>query len=614
MTEAKEKYDFGSGEQDFKDNLDRLYEESFQQLKEGSIVKGIIMHVKNNTVLLDLHYKAEGILPKDEFLDTSEVDVGKEVEVYVSSLENEEGLVVLSKRRADKILGWEKINKDYKEGDAVKGKVVKKVKGGLIVNIGVEAFLPASLVGVKGIPELDSMVGKTIDCKIVSINIKRKNVVISRKDFLMAEMGQKKEELLDKFKAGDIVEGIVKNITDYGAFIEIDVVDGLLHISDMSWGRINHPSELLAVGDKIKVKILDIDDERQRVSLGLKQLSADPWEEVSKKFPLSSQIKGKIINILPYGAFVELEPGIEGFIHVSDLSWTKKMRDAHDMFVIGDMIEAIVLSVDLERRRITLGIKQLEQDPWKDIESKYVLDSMVNGKVTGFNEDGAFIEIEEGIDGFISKNDLSWTRRINHAYEILKKGQKLEFKITGINNSFRQLILGLKQLKPNPWPQIEERYKSGTVLNGEVTSVFPFGVFVQLEEDLEGLLHISEVGKKADTLQDIFKPQDKLEVVVLSIDKDKKQIRLTLKDNDSILDAEDKEEILENSILEGEVEDESIDSVQNEEETTEVFSEDLPEEVSSDIEVENGVEIEDTSSEEEIKEDSEDDSDEKKDE
>ncbi len=603
MTEVKEKFDFGSGDQDFKDNLDRLYEESFQQLKEGSIVKGTIMHVKNNTVLLDLHYKAEGVLPKDEFLDASEVDIGKEVEVYVSSLENEEGLVVLSKRRADKILGWEKINKDYKEGDAVKGKVVKKVKGGLIVNIGVEAFLPASLVGVKGISELDAMVGKTIDCKIVSINIKRKNVVISRKDYLMAEMGQKKEELLGKVKAGDIVEGIVKNITDYGAFIEIDVVDGLLHISDMSWGRINHPSELLAVGDKVKVKILDIDDERQRVSLGLKQLSIDPWKDVEEKYSLSSQIKGKIINILPYGAFVELEPGIEGFIHVSDFSWTKKIRDAHDMFVIGDMIEAVVLSVDLERRRITLGIKQLEQDPWKDVESKYTLDSMVSGKVTGFNEDGAFVEIEDGIDGFISKNDLSWTRRINHAYEVLKKGQKIEFKIIGINNAFRQLILGLKQLKPDPWPQIEEKYKSGTTLTGEVTSVFPFGVFVQLEEDLEGLLHISEVGKKADTLQDVFKPQDKLDVVVLSIDKEKKQVRLTLKDKDSISDIKEKDKSLE---------DIDVDSVDVEEDVENLLLEEEATEDPNEAEINN--DVEDVSDKGETEEEPEEASDEKKDE
>ncbi|MDP8253309.1 MAG: 30S ribosomal protein S1, partial [Candidatus Kaelpia aquatica] len=579
MTEGKEKIDISSSEEDFRNNLDRLYEESFQQLKEGSIVKGTIIHIKNNTVLLDLHYKAEGVLSKDEFMDLSEVEVGKEAEVYVSSLENEEGLVVLSKKRADKVLGWEKINKDYKEGDTVKGKVVKKVKGGLIVNIGVEAFLPASLVDIKGIPDLDTMVGKVIDCKIVSINIKRKNVVVSRKEHLMAEMGQKKGELLSKINAGDIVEGIVKNITDYGAFIEIDVVDGLLHISDMSWGRINHPSELLAIGDKVKVKILDVDNEHQRVSLGLKQLSSDPWEDVEKKYFLSSQVKGKIINILPYGAFVELEPGIEGFIHVSDLSWTKKIRDAHELFVIGDMIEAVVLSVDLDRRRITLGIKQLEQDPWKDIESKYVLDSMVNGKVTGFNEDGAFIEIEDGVDGFISKNDLSWTRRINHAYEILKKGQKLELKIIGINNAFRQLILGLKQLKPDPWPQIEEKYRPDTVLEGEVTSVFPFGVFVQLEEDLEGLLHISEVGKESDTLQDGFNPQDKVKVVVLSIDKDKKQIRLTLKDGDKGLDSNNvlkvKEEIevSPEDVSEEEVVIDDSESIQVEDEAKKVSEE-----------------------------------------
>ncbi|HEO63845.1 MAG TPA: S1 RNA-binding domain-containing protein, partial [Candidatus Omnitrophica bacterium] len=391
----------------------------------------------------------------------------------------------------------------------------------------------ASLVDIKGVPDLDSLINKTISCKIVSINIKRKNVVISRKDHLLEEMSQKKQDMLSEINVGDVVEGIVKNITDYGAFIEIDVVDGLLHISDMSWGRINHPSELLAVGDRVKVKILDIDDEKQRVSLGMKQLSADPWQGIEDKYPLNSKVKGKVINILPYGAFIELEPGIEGFIHVSDLCWTRKIRDAHEMFVISDTVEAVVLSLDLEKRKITLGIKQLEQDPWKDIESKYVLDSEVNGKVTGFNEDGAFVEIEDGIDGFVSKNDISWTRRINHAYEVLKKGQKLDFKIIGINKAFRQLILSLKQLRPNPWPQIEEKYKPGTIVEGVITSAFPFGVFVEIEEDLEGLLHISEIDKKSEGSQGGFSPQDRVTVSVVSIDKDKKQIRLALAQDSS---------------------------------------------------------------------------------
>ena len=512
-----------------KKELHDLYEASFKQLKEGTITKAKIIHIKDNIVLLDMGYKAEGILLKDEFLDPQEISIGNEVDVFINSLENKDGLVVLSKRRADKVLGWEKVNTVYKEGDIVTGRVVKRVKGGLIVNIGVEAFLPASLVDIKGVPNLDSFLTKIMQCKIVSINLKRKNVVISRKDYLMQKAGEKKKDFLDKIEPDSVVEGIVKNITDYGAFIEIDVVDGLLHISDMSWGRINHPSELLAVGDKVKVKIIEVDKNNQRVSLGMKQLISDPWEGIETKYPPGSEVKGKVINILPYGVFVELNPGVEGFIHVSELSWTRKIRDAHEMFAIGDIIGAIVLSIDVKRRKLALGIKQLEQDPWKDIEDKFPLDSRITGKIVGFNEDGAFVEVENGIDGFVSKNDISWTRRINHAYEVLKKGQKEEFQIIGINKAVRQLMLSLKQLKADPWPQIEEKYKSGTVVEGEVTSVFPFGVFVQLEEDLEGLLHISELEKSTSAIQDRFAPGDKVKIEVLSIDKEKKQLRLSNK-------------------------------------------------------------------------------------
>lgn len=510
--------------------LDELYESSFKQLEEGSVVKAKIIHIRNNDILLDLGYKSEGIMAREEFLDSEEIKVGNEVDVFIISLENEDGLVVVSKKKADKIIGWEKINRDYRENDVVTGKVVKKVKGGLMVNIGVEAFLPASLVDIKGAPDLDSLIGKTIKCLIISINIKRKNVVVSRKDYLIQEMEEKKDDFLSKIQAGDIVEGIVKNITDYGAFIELDVVDGLLHISDMSWGRINHPSELLAIGERVKVKVLDVDRENQRISLGLKQLNPDPWEGIEKKFHIGSKVKGKITNILPYGAFMELEPGVEGFIHISDFTWFRKFRDAHEMFAIGDVVEAVVLSLEPEKRKMSLGIKQLEQDPWQDIESCYPLDSKVSGKVIGFNEDGAFVEVEGGIDGFIYKNDISWTRRINHAYEVLKKGQKLEFKVVGINKAFRQLILGLKQFRPDPWPQIEEKYKPNTLLEGKVTSVFPFGLFVELEEDLEGLLHISEIEKKSLRLHERFAPGDKIKVKVLSLDKDKKQIRLTRRD------------------------------------------------------------------------------------
>ncbi|HDL09814.1 MAG TPA: 30S ribosomal protein S1 [Candidatus Omnitrophica bacterium] len=527
----EEKKDFNAGlEEKEGSELDKLYEASFKTLEEGSIVKGRIIHIRNNDVLLDLGYKAEGIVSRDEFLDPEEVRIGNEVDVYVVSMENDEGLVVLSKRRADKILGWEKITTEYKEGDVVTGKVVKRVKGGLMVNIGVEAFLPASLADIKVGIDLDSLVGKTIKAVIVSINTRRKNVVISRKDYLIQEMERKKTQVLERLKPGDVVEGIVKNITDYGAFVEIDqLLDGLLHISDMSWGRLSHPSEILAVGDRVKVKVLEVDKEEQKVSLGLKQLTPDPWEDIDKKYPPGTKVKGKVTNILSYGAFIELEPGVEGFVHISDFSWTRKIRDAHEVLAIGDVVEAVVLSIDKERRRISLGLKQLEKDPWQDIESRYPLDSKVTGKVVGFNEDGAFVEVDDGIDGFIYKNDISWTRRINHAYEVLHRGQKLEFKVIGINKAFRQLILGLKQLRPDPWPQIEEKYKPGTIVEGKVTSVFPFGIFVQLEEDLEGLLHISEIERKPGKLQERFAPGDTIKVMILSLDKEKKQIRLTRK-------------------------------------------------------------------------------------
>jgi len=581
------------GDEDVKKELHDLYEASFKQLKEGTITKAKVIHIKDNIVLLDLGYKAEGILLKEEFLDPQEISVGNEVDVFINSLENKDGLVVLSKRRADKILGWEKINTVYKEGDVVTGKVVKRVKGGLIVNIGVEAFLPASLVDIKGVPNLDSFLNKTMQCKIVSINLKRKNVVISRKDYLMQEAGEKKKDFLDKIEPDSVVEGIVKNITDYGAFIEIDVVDGLLHISDMSWGRINHPSELLAVGDKVKVKILEVDKDNQRVSLGMKQLTSDPWDGIETKYPLGSEVKGKVINILPYGVFVELSPGVEGFIHVSDISWTRKIRDAHEMFAIGDIIGAVMLSIDVERRKLALGIKQLEQDPWKDIEDKFPLDSNITGKIVGFNGDGAFVEIGNGIDGFISKNDISWTRRINHAYEVLKKGQKLEFKIVGINKASRQLILSLKQLKDDPWPRIEEKYKSGTIVEGEVTSVFPFGVFVQLEEDLEGLLHVSELEKGSSAVQDRFTPGDVIKVEVLSIDKDKKQLRLSNKrlETEQPQTASDSQEAEQNQIASDD------QKVEQQEENKEVAEN--PKQLSKDQE--DDIEVQKTSEDEENK-------------
>lgn len=507
--------------------LDKLYEESFRDIEEGQIIKAKIVQVRGNEVILDVGYKAEGIISRDEFLDPADIEVGKEIDVYVESKENDEGLVVLSKRIADKILGWERISKECKIGDIVEGKVVKKVKGGLIVNIGVEAFLPASLLELKSAPNLDSYIGQKVKCMIVNINSKRKNVVISRRDVLLKEMEEEKKRFLDSLKRGDKVEGIVKNITDYGAFIELGPIDGLLHISDMSWGRISHPSELLAVGDKLELVVLDVDKKNERVSLGLKQKTPDPWIDIDKRYPAGSKLKGKVVNIIPHGAFVAIEEGVEGFVHVSDLSWTRRVKDPHEVLAIGDLIEAIVLSIDRARRRLNLGIKQLEKDPWQDIEDRYPLDSVVEGRIIGFSDFGVYVELDQGIEGFLSKNDISWTRKVNYPSEIFKKGQRLKFKVIGINKLGRRIILGLKQLIPDPWQRIQERYKPGMEIEGKVVSIVPFGIFVELEPDLEGLLHISELESPTTNLQERFSPGDKIKVKVLTIDRKKRQIKLT---------------------------------------------------------------------------------------
>jgi small subunit ribosomal protein S1 len=509
--------------------LDKLYTESIKDIKEGEIIKAKIIQVRGNDVMVDVGYKAEGILSKDEFLDPDEIEIGKEIDVYVERKENDEGLVIVSKKTADVVLGWDRIAHECKIGDVVEGKVIKRVKGGLLVNIGIEAFLPGSLIDFRAPVNMDSYLGKKIKCMIVNINHKRKNVVVSRKDVLLKSKESEKKKFLEKVKPGDKIEGIVKNITDYGAFVELGPIDGLLHISDMSWGRISHPSELVAVGDRLELVVLDVDEKNERVSLGLKQKTSNPWQDIDKKYPVGSKIKGKIVNIVPYGAFIEIEEGIEGFVHISDLSWTKRIRDTHEVLAIGDIVEAIVLSVDLNRKKLSLGIKQVEQDPWQKIEKSYPLDSVVKGKIVGFNEMGAFVELGQGIEGFLNKNDISWTRKINHPSEVLKRGQKLELKVIGINKLGRRILLGLKQMIPDPWLTIEEKYKPDMEVKGKVVSVMPFGMFVEIEHDLEGLLHISEMEDVSQNLYEKFSPGDKIKVKILSLDKPRRQIKLTMK-------------------------------------------------------------------------------------
>ncbi|MGE4357325.1 MAG: 30S ribosomal protein S1 [Candidatus Omnitrophota bacterium] len=513
-----------------KEKLAEFYTATIKNLEEGSIVKGKIVEVRGNDVIVDIGYKAEGFIPRSEFSDPSKINVGDEVDVYIEDLENEQGIVVLSKLKADRTLGWERILENYKEGDLIEGKVVRKVKGGLMVDIGVEAFLPASLSGVRASAGLDKMLGQTLKFKIVKMNKQRHNIVVSRKDVVLIEKEEAKKKMFESLKEGEIRTGTVKNITDYGAFIDLGGVDGLLHITDMTWGRISHPSEMLALGDKVDVVILNVDKENAKVSLGLKQKTENPWKEVGNKFKVGSRVKGKVVNIVPYGAFVELEKGIEGLIHISEFSWTKKVHDPHEFVAIGDVVEVLILNVDAENRKISLSIRQLEQDPWLKVTTNYPVGTKVKGRIKHITDYGAFVELEEGVEGIIHVSDISWTKKFRTPAEVLKKGEKIEAVVISLDEENRRVNLGIKQLIPDPWQQLTEKFKIGTVIEGKVTKVTNFGVFVELTPELEGLLHISEIDPAlTDKLEEVYRVGDNIKVKVIKIDNEKRQIGLSTK-------------------------------------------------------------------------------------
>ncbi|MCM8793066.1 MAG: 30S ribosomal protein S1 [Candidatus Omnitrophica bacterium] len=513
-----------------KEELAEIYATTIKTLEEGSIIKGKIVDIRDNDVIVDIGYKAEGFLPKAEFVDPSVIKIGAEIDVYIDDLENEQGMVVLSKLKADRALGWERILENYKEGDLIEGRVVRKVKGGFMVDIGVEAFLPASLSGAKGPAVMDKLVGQTLKFRIVKMNKPRRNVIVSRKDVVLLEKEEAKKKMLESMKEGELRTGIVKNITDYGAFIDLGGVDGLLHITDMTWGRISHPSEMLALGDKIEVVILNIDKENSKISLGLKQKTENPWKEVERKFPLGAHVKGKVVNIVPYGAFVELEKGVEGLIHISEFSWTRKIHDPHELVAIGDIVEVVVLSIDIENKKIALSIKQLEQDPWSKITSNFPVGAKVKGKIKHITDYGAFVELEEGVEGMIHISDISWTRRLRNPAEVLKKGEKVEAVVLSLDQENRRVNLGIKQLVPDPWPQLIERFKVDSVIEGKISRITNFGVFVELTPELEGLLHISEIDPSvANKLEEVYKIGDKLKVKIIKIDQEKRQIGLSTK-------------------------------------------------------------------------------------
>jgi len=492
--------------------------------REGSIVKGRILEVRPREVLVDIGYKSEGVIPITEFDDVDSPEVGDEVDVLLERLENDEGMVVLSKEKAAYRQNWNKIVHVFEGDGLIKGKVKSVVKGGLMVNIGVEAFLPASQIDVVPPKDLQQFVGNTYDFKIVKLNDDRKNVVLSRREVIEQERSEKRQKFMDGVNVGDRVIGTIKNLTDFGAFIDLDGMDGLLHITDMTWGRLGHPSELLKVGQQLEVIVLDINKEKERVSLGLKQTQKNPWDQIEERFPAGQRIKGKITNLVPYGAFVEVEEGVEGLIHVSELSWTKRIMRPSDILTVGEEVEAVVLGVNKEEQKISLGLRQLEPNPWDEIEKKFTIGSTVKGKIRNMTAYGAFVELDEGIDGMIHVSDLSWTRKVNHPSEVFKKGDVVEAVVIDIDKVNQRISLGIKQLTEDP------KYKIGDLVKGKVTKLASFGAFVQLQDDIDGLVHISQLSEDhVAKVKDVLKVGQEVEARVIKVDKLERRIGLSIK-------------------------------------------------------------------------------------
>ena len=497
---------------------------------EGQIVKGRVIETRSKEAVVDIGYKSEGVVAGAEFDDISEVKVGDEVEVLIERLEDRNGMVVLSKEKAEFKQNWEKILTLCNEGARVTGRVKAAVKGGLVVNIGVEAFLPSSQIDVIPPRNLAEYIGNTYEFKVVKINQERQNIVLSRRELIEQERIEKREKLLEEMMPGDIRKGTVKNITDFGAFIDLNGIDGLLHITDMSWGRIGHPTEMLHVGQELDVVVLDINREKERVSLGLKQKLANPWESIDEKYPVGNRVKGRVVNLVPYGAFVELEPGVEGLVHVTELSWTKRIAKPSDVLKADQEIEAVVLGINREEQKISLGIRQLDANPWEEAERKYPVGSKVAGEVRNLTSYGAFIELEEGIDGMVHVSDLSWTRKINHPSEILKKGDHVEAVVLEIDKENQRIALGTKQLETDPWDEIETLYRVGDLVEGQVTKLASFGAFIGLKHDIDGLVHISQVSEeRIDKIKNVLKVGQDVTARVIKIDKNERRIGLSIK-------------------------------------------------------------------------------------
>jgi small subunit ribosomal protein S1 len=513
------------------DEMSRMYSETLKSFTEGSIVPGKILAIHNNEVLVDIGYKSEGVIDGHEFKDLSAVQVGDELDVLLDQMEDECGMVILSKEKAEQQIQWELVIKSCEEGSTVMGVIKARVKGGMVVDVnGVDAFLPGSQVDVSPVHNVDALIDNEFEFKVIKINEDRRNIILSRRDLIEERLRVKKRDLLTTITKGQVRTGTVKNITDFGVFVDLDGLDGLLHITDMSWGRIKHPSEMVRVGDAIEVMILDVDQDRERVSLGLKQRLSNPWDDINEKFPVGSRLRGKVVNLVPYGAFVEIEEGVEGLVHVSEISWTKRVARASDVLSVGDEVDVVVLSVNPEEQKIALGMRQTEANPWDTVAARYPVGTRITGQVRNFTSYGAFVELEDGIDGMIHVSDMSWTRKINHPSEVLEKGQTVDAVVLEVDSGNKRISLGLKQASDDPWNTITSRYQIGQLVKGTVSKVATFGAFIELEEGVDGLVHISQISDDhIEKVRDALDVGQEVEARVIKIDQVARRIGLSIK-------------------------------------------------------------------------------------
>ena len=526
------------------------YLSTFSDISEREIITGRVIGINEKEILIDIGFKSEGIIKRDEFSEDALPDIGEKLDVYLEKMEDESGKTVLSKEKADFLRRWTKLREIHETGEIISGRIVRRIKGGMVVDLdGVQAFLPGSQIDVRPVKDFDKYIDTDMDLRVVKFNEFRKNVVVSHKAILEESLAVQRDELFSKLEIGSIMEGRVKNITDFGVFIDLGGIDGLLHITDLSWGRVNHPSELIGLDDSLTVKIIDFDKDKKRVSLGLKQLTPHPWENVKESYPEDTKISGKIVSMTNYGAFVEIEPGIEGLIHVSEMSWTRHVKNPSEMFSLGDEIEAIVLAVDTEERKISLGAKQLQADPWDQIEEKYIVGTIVKGKIINVTQFGAFVELEDGIDGLIHVSDLSWTRIIRHPKEIIDKGKKVEVRVLEISRDNRRIALGLKQTKDDPWPELVKQFETGKEVEGEVVRVLDKGIILMLDHNVEGIIPFSRQTKrqrKALSLK--YKPGQKISSVVMEVKPEDKKVVLFMEElsNDQLSKKDDVQDYLNN--------------------------------------------------------------------